>query len=515
MGEFDDLVGDFLSEANEHLDLMERDLVTLDRNPGDRVALMCIFRSVHTIKGNCGFLGFAKLEALAHAGENLLSRLRDENLKSNPAVTSILLELVDATRNALSQIESAQSDGALDAAALISDLNELRGELGKDSKRETQTASEPKTSSPSALSDPAASAATLPTARAPAPASSESLLTKQGSERPFPADQSSDAQPGSKRDGTSTSTARSDRLSASDISRDASSDPKHATPKQETDLHPAFEIDDEPAERASDLPSKAPRSSSKASSDLLVSSGVYDLQALSSLFDPMGSDHGSPEQQATTTGPALTRDSRRLNELIEETGQRGDNSVRVDTKVLDEIMNLVGELVLTRNQLQKWSAQQPDDEVRQLVAQVHAVTTSLQERVMKTRMQPVERLFSKFIRLSRSLAAEVGKSVRFEFEGGDTELDRSLLEAIRDPLTHILRNAIDHGIETPSRRLALEKPAEGSVRMRASHQDGNVHIEVQDDGHGIDLAAIRAKAVSLGLLPARDADSMPDPASSR
>lgn len=185
-------------------------------------------------------------------------------------------------------------------------------------------------------------------------------------------------------------------------------------------------------------------------------------------------------------------------------------SVRVDTNLLDELMKLVGELVVTRNQLGQLVENTARPELIAGIQRLNIVTSELQDRIMLTRMQPLSHVWSRFPRLIRDAANSCGKKVRLEMEGADTELDRAIVEAIRDPLIHLLRNAVDHGIEAPEQRSATGKAPEGVVHLRAHHIEGQVHIEVEDDGRGIDSQAVRRRAVTSGMLSAADAQGLSD-----
>lgn len=191
-------------------------------------------------------------------------------------------------------------------------------------------------------------------------------------------------------------------------------------------------------------------------------------------------------------------------------GDGADLTVRVDVKLLDELMKLVGELVLTRNQLMQVTDHADSPTVGAAVQRLDLVTTELQDRIMLTRMQPLAHIWARFPRLVRDAAQACDKKVRLQMEGADTELDRTMVEAMRDPLTHLIRNAVDHGIETPEERSAVGKSPEAVVHLRAHHEEGRVHIEVEDDGRGIDVAAVRRKAVSAGLLSTAEASTLPD-----
>ncbi len=189
-------------------------------------------------------------------------------------------------------------------------------------------------------------------------------------------------------------------------------------------------------------------------------------------------------------------------------GGVAESSIRVDVVLLDALMTLVGELVLARNQILQFCSSQDDRDFAGATQRLNQLTTELQASVMKTRMQPIGNLWSKFPRIVRDLAIACGKQVRFEMEGQETELDKTLIEAIRDPLTHIIRNAIDHGVEKPDVRAARGKPAEGLLKIVAFHEGGNVIVEVSDDGAGIDVERVREKALRGELITPEAAAQM-------
>jgi len=348
-GEMDEIVAEFLVESYESLDRLDRDLLALERDPHSREVLASIFRTMHTIKGTCGFLGFAKLERIAHAAESLLAGLRDGSLSITPQTAGVLLATGDVMRLILRQIEATGTDGEDDHDGLVEDLGRLRG-----------------------------------------------------------------APPG---------------------------------------VSPAVP----PAPGA------------------------------------------QPEPQPVRSGPDR---SVGLRSAVTET------TVRVDVNVLDRLMTLVGELVLARNQLAALASDRADPSLASATQSVDRITAELQEGVTKTRLQPIRTAWATLPRVARDLAVALDKRVRIETDGDDTELDRSIIEAIKDPLTHIVRNAVDHGIEGPEARVAAGKAEEGAVIVRAYHEGGQVTIEVADDGAGIDLNAVRTKAVELASVTPEQAKRM-------
>jgi two-component system, chemotaxis family, sensor kinase CheA len=365
----DELTREFLIESQEGLDRMEHCLTDLEVRPDDLELLAEIFRAVHTIKGTTGFLGFKRLEKLAHAGENLLGLLRDGKMTATQDVITALLELMDGLRSILKIIEERGDEGeqentAKDAEVIgrLDELHTCRTNDGPKSERAALLAVE----TPAAIAEPAGVPAAV----------------------------------------------------------------------------------DKPAPSAND----AAKSSS-------------------------------------TTSAA-------------------ESTLRVDVVLLNRMMNLVGELVLTRNQVLQATAAYP--RMTMLSRRLDMVTADLRESVMKARMQPVSNIFSKMPRIVRDLSQTLGRKVRLEMEGQETELDKSLLEAIKDPLTHAVRNALDHGIEAPAVREAAGKSPEGVLKLRALQEGSHVIVEVADDGAGIGVERVRDKGIERGLVTRERAAQLSD-----
>jgi two-component system chemotaxis sensor kinase CheA len=371
----DELTREFLIESQEGLDRMERCLTELEERPGDAALLADVFRSVHTIKGTTGFLGFKRLERVAHAGENLLGLLREGKLAANPPIITGLLRLLDALRSILKTIEAEGIEGDGSDAALIANIEHLQHPV------QEETALQP------ARAQSSATKTYLPRKKAPPEAASA----------PAPIEASA---------------------------------PLETVPS----------------------PVAVP---------------------------------GAPETETARprNGSATTA---------------AESTLRVDVTLLNRMMNLVGELVLTRNQVLQ--ATSTDPKMTLLSRRLDMVTADLRESVMKARMQPVSNVFSKMPRMVRDLSQALSRRVRLQMEGQETELDKSLLEAIKDPLTHAVRNSLDHGIEPPQVREAAGKDPEGTLRLRAMQEGSHVIIEVSDDGAGIAVEKVRAKAIERGLI---------------
>lgn len=373
----DELTREFLIESQEGLDRMERCLTDLEKQPGDASLIAEIFRAVHTIKGTTGFLGYKRLEELAHAGENLLGLLREGKIAASAAAVTVLLQLLDALRSILHSIEASESEGEGNDAALIARLSELQV----------------------------------------SPVEAGAVVSGSGAAKKV--------------------RARTARTAGS--------------PREKRTKRAAAVIGQvEPS--------------------------------------PGASEQSAEQEGVHANAKALAA---------------AESTLRVDIALLNRMMNLVGELVLTRNQVLQATASVPS--LTMLSGRLDMVTADLREAVMKARMQPVSNVFAKVPRMVRDLCQSLGRRVRLEMEGQETELDKSLLEAIKDPLTHAVRNALDHGIEPPEVRIAAGKDPEGELRLRAVQEGSHVIIEISDDGAGISVDRIRERAIERNLISAERA----------
>jgi len=449
----DDVIKEFLVESYENLDRLDRDFVELEKNPS-KETLGSIFRAIHTVKGTCGFLGFSKLEAVSHVGENLLSMLRDGELQVKPAITDALLAMVDAVREMLASIEKTGSEGERHDTALIERLSALL----KPQDSVKITGAEPKRTE----------------AAATAAAASPSNKKKR-------------AQPRARK---SKSSGRADTVAASPQPQ------QHLV--EDTDGPEPME-EGLPAPRQAGLP---PQSVQPRLGEILVQQGQAKPEDVERALDQQA--QGDPHRvgeiliEQGSVKPAEVLEA--LQSQSESKAAISDSTVRVDVGLLDKLMNLVGELVLSRNQIMQFAVGQEDTTFLATSQHLNLVTGELQEGVMKTRMQPIGNVWNKFPRVVRDLAAACGKQVRVEMEGAETELDRTIIEAIKDPLTHVVRNSVDHGIESSEARVAAGKPAEGRLLLRAFHEGGQVNIEITDDGAGVNADKVRDKALQKGLI---------------
>ncbi len=344
-----------------------------------------IFRLVHTIKGTCGFLGLPRLEKVAHAGENVLSRMRDGSLRPTPALVSLVLAALDRIKLIVADLAATGTEQAGEDGPLIAALDR---------------AAEGETPAP-ARTEPSAAAASVPIT-APAAAAPKPEAVVAGAPEPVVAEA-----------------------------------PEAAMPEA-------------PAEVAEPAAGASPRAGAEAA-----------------------------PAAAAPVGAAQT--------------------IRVGVDVLEDLMTLVSELVLTRNQLLQLARTQENSAFTVPLQRLSHITSDLQEGVMKTRMQPIGNAWNKLPRLVRDLAHELGKKIELVMLGAETELDRQVLELIKDPLTHMVRNSADHGLESPAERRAAGKPDAGRITLNAFHEGGHIIIEIADDGRGLPVDRIRAKVLAQGL----------------
>ncbi|MCC2307246.1 chemotaxis protein CheA [Cellulomonas chengniuliangii] len=442
----DDIVREFLVESHENLDQLDQDLVALESSPGSRELLGSVFRTVHTIKGTSGFLAFSQLERVTHAGENLLVELRDGRRAMDGPTTDLLLRLVDTVRAILAAIDATGGEGAVPVDDVIDAITILQ--------RGGSAAAAPVADVP--VADAPADEATVAEAAAAEPPATEPPVSEAPDQDLAPVD-------------------------ASATPADVSAVPPAAAPAT-----PAVE----PAE-----PSGVPTGAEDPATD--AAPGVPHQRGAVAV-PPVATPSAPPAPAAPVT-PA-----------DDSTASRGvaDSSIRVDVDLLDALMRQVGELVLARNQITRLASSGEDVELSRTAQRLNLIAGELQEGVMKTRMQPIEHVWSKMPRVVRDLAAHCDREVQLEMTGGDTELDRSLLEAVKDPLTHLVRNAVDHGIESPAERAAAGKRPKGTLSLRAYHAGGQVVVEIADDGRGIDPEKIAAKAIERGLRTAEQIAAM-------
>ncbi len=447
----DDLIAEFLTETNESLGELDVDLVNLEQNPNDQDLLAKIFRLMHTIKGTCGFLGLPRLETVAHHAENVLGLFRDGKLEVTPAYVTLIFESIDTVRVILAGIEETGTEPEGDDTALLKKLDDVFNKAnGDDSAADELEA---------AFQD-----APGPEEEEKAPESTEPEATDEDGKKKTKFEEAESAL-----------AAVEDHFADSELPDEIRLIDTEAM--AEEFLNEAeSEEQEEPA-----APPEEPAAAKPAKST-------------------------PPKQPAAAAPPAAPRGA--SAEDGPKTSAVAAQSLRVNVDVLENLMTMVSELVLTRNQLLQILRTQSESEFTAPLQRLNHVVSELQEGVMKTRMQPIGNAWAKLPRIIRDISVELGKKIDLDMRGQDTELDRQVLDLIKDPLTHMVRNSADHGIETPEGRVAAGKPETGKVILNAYHEGGHIIIEITDDGRGLPLEKIKTKIIERELATAEELEAM-------
>lgn len=453
-----EILEDFLIEAFEMIEQLDQDLVELENRPEDLELLNRIFRVAHTIKGSGSFLNFSVLTHLTHHMEDVLNKARHGELTITPDIMDVVLESIDFMKKLLNAIRDTGTDAN---TGLDSDIANVVARLDAISKGE----------SPQDI-----------------PASQESSTTQEAPQSQAPQEVSNNTQ---------------EEVDYSNMS------PEEVEKEIERLLNQRQEED------------KKKREEKRAKGEL------QDIQAPSEIEQtpnatPAAKAPESQKQPEVNATPAKQTEAKpQIKPRQEENKTLAtsvEQTIRVDVKRLDSLMNLIGELVLGKNRLikiyndveERYEGEKFLEELNQVVASVSMVTTDIQLAVMKTRMLPIGRVFNKFPRMVRDLSRELGKNIELVISGEETELDKSIVEEIGDPLVHLIRNACDHGIESKEERIAAGKKEQGTVELKAYNEGNHIVVEITDDGKGMDPATLKAKAIEKGIIGEREADTMTD-----
>ena len=508
----EEILQDFLVEAGELLEQLQEQLVELENNPQDAELLNAIFRGYHTVKGGAGFLSLTELVDICHGAENVFDVMRNGQRTLTPELMDIILQ---ATDEVVAMFEDVKSQKPLVPASqnLLDTLHRLSKPESKDDvAKVTQVESQSKTAS-----------------KSDAPAKSESDDFDESEFEALLDELHGKGNPVSKTaSGQSSAVASGAAEDDNDISDDefeALLDQLHGEGQfgdgQDTSSDTLEASDEEPAAKTSSSDDedisddefealldqlhgkgKAPTSETKPEP---VKAVVPEVDKSTSVGDAIKSSAPvTNTQTAQNKTTATKREEKRPSVAQPET------TVRVDTKRLDQIMNMVGELVLVRNRLLSLGLTVNDECMSKAIANLDVVTGDLQGAVMKTRMQPIKKVFGRFPRVVRDLARTLNKEITLELEGEDTDLDKNLVEALADPLVHLVRNSVDHGIEMPADRIAAGKPSLGTVKLSASQEGDHILLSIIDDGKGMDPEKLKEIAISRGVLDADTAARMSD-----
>lgn len=528
----EEILQDFLVEAGEILELLSEQLVELEGSPDDMNLLNAIFRGFHTVKGGAGFLQLDELVACCHIAENVFDILRKGERRVTPDLMDVVLEALDSVNEMFQEVRQG--------LPLTPATDELLAALTVLAQPES---AEVEQVAVSADSDDAADIefdqlldAIAPTAdsAASASASDSDMITDDEFEALLdqlhgPANSPSspvDAQEEMPFEAPSGAVADADQITDDEFEAlldqlhgegkfntqanadDAQSDPVATPHPADEPLDPSLISDDEFEALLDELHGKGQFQTSVAQSNTApeaapvqsastatpAASAKPAAQAAPKAAAKPESNYASPERRAVARAPA----------------PEVETTVRVDTARLDDIMNMVGELVLVRNRLVRLGADSGNETMSKVVANLDVVTGDLQAAVMKTRMQPIKKVFGRFPRLVRDMARSLKKQIRLELVGEETDLDKNLVEALADPLVHLVRNSVDHGIESPEDRVAAGKEPEGCVILAASQEGDHIQLTITDDGKGMNADMLRNKAIEKGMLDKEAAERLTD-----
>jgi len=477
----DDLLTEFLTETSESLAVIDVELVKFEQDPNDAAILGNIFRLVHTIKGTCGFLGLPRLESVAHAGENVLGKFRDGELEVTPEAVTLILRCIDTIRDLLGTLEETGEEPEGKDTDLIAELNAM---------------AEGKT----------------PTAAAPAAAPAVSTAGDSPSTNNFGAPVAAEL--------------LAEVEAAQAVSVQAASDKEMATMMEaemaEADASPSTNNFGAPV--AAELLAEV-----EAAQSASVQAASVQAASQQKLETEMAAERAAEAAAPAPSAPAAPQPPAPKASVPAKTAKSGppkvadkdgekekkessiaQSSIRVNVDVLEALMTLVSELVLTRNSLLQMVRGQDENEFSVPLQRLSHITSDLQEGVMKTRMQPIGNAWAKLPRIVRDLAVESGKKIDLVMQGAETELDRQVLDLIKDPLTHMVRNSADHGLEDTAGRIAAGKSETGTINLNAFHEGGHIIIEIKDNGRGLNMDRIKDKIITNGVATEAELAGMSD-----
>ncbi|TYC58132.1 chemotaxis protein CheA [Marinobacter sp. BW6] len=497
----EEILQDFLVEAGEILEKLSEQLVDLEQHPDDSDLLNAIFRGFHTVKGGAGFLQLEALVNCCHSAENVFDILRNHKRKVDSELMDVVLEALD---NVNAMFEQVRNHEELTPAPdeLIARLDALAQPEGEGTP----------------------AAASQPEHQQSEPAEDGGDITDDEFEQLLDALQDEKSDDTSSASGAESAAGDHEGSGDDEISDDefeALLDQLHG--KGQFAGAPAGE--EEPVSKE-----EKPAVKAEAGGDDLITDDEFE-KLLDDLHGKGGSptaggepsapkQASAPKETSAPKEPAKPKAEAPKPEKPEAKGAAApamparehapaaETTVRVDTKRLDDIMNMVGELVLVRNRLQRLGLESEDEHMHKAVSNLDVVTTDLQSAVMQTRMQPIKKVFGRFPRVVRDLARNLKKEVNLVMHGEDTDLDKNLVEALSDPLVHLVRNSVDHGIEAPEVREKAGKPRQGTVTLSAEQEGDHILLFIEDDGAGMDPEVLRRKAVEKGIYDQDAADRL-------
>ena len=516
----EDILQDFLVEAGEILEQLQEQLVELENNPENAELLNAIFRGYHTVKGGAGFLSLAELVDICHGAENVFDVMRNGQRSLTTELMDVILQATDVVVEMFEQVKSREplQPAPAELIAVLHKLSvpEQPGEaiFATDTNDIVSTEQEPVTIIPDTppITAPVASENSTGDIKGDIDAITddefESLLDELHGATGGTSGPPSGA----------SSSVTSDSDDISDDEFEALLDDLHGKGQFKADTSAAGaagagsdEITDDEFEALLDeLHGSGPAPLDQSDTQIKSIDKPQTPAATSNNVAPEIKPQAATKPAPKAVVPAATKTPEKAPKKSAANAQQGETTVRVDTRRLDQIMNMVGELVLVRNRLLSLSDNTEDESMAKAIANLDVVTGDLQGAVMKTRMQPIKKVFGRFPRVVRDLARSLKKEITLELEGEDTDLDKNLVEALADPLVHLVRNSVDHGVEMPDEREAAGKPRLGVVKLSASQQGDHILLTIEDDGKGMDAEKLKGIAISRGVLDADTAARMTD-----
>jgi len=484
----DEILQDFLVEAGEILERLNEELVELEQSPDDVDLLNAVFRGFHTIKGGASFLSLDGLVEVCHRAEDVFNVLRNGERSVDTDLMDTVLQVLDIVNTMFAEVQGGEMPTPA-APELLTTLEALAVPAG----------AAPAEAEPEPEPEAVAVAETEPVAEDDADAEFDSMVAAAGSEVA---------------DGDTVSGG--DDITEEEF--DALLDQLHGSGKAPTPETTAVD------EGAAATVSGQDEVSATAESDEITEDEFEALldqlhgsgKSPTTAHDASSQENKEVEKpaepkQAAVPAPAKAADKAPAKAPASPpAANKSEATVRVDTGRLDDIMNMVGELVLARNRLSTLKETLGNEDVSKAVANLDVVTADLQNAVMKTRMQPIKKVFGRFPRVVRDLARSLNKEINLELQGEETDLDKNLVEALADPLVHLVRNAVDHGIESPDEREAAGKSRSGTVILAAEQEGDHILLSIEDDGKGMDPDVLRRKAVEKGLMDTESAARLDD-----
>lgn len=524
----DDLLNEFLTETFESIEVVDVEMVELEQDPSNKAVLDNIFRLVHTIKGTCGFLGLPRLESVAHSAENVLGKFRDGEMDVTAQSVTLILHSLDRIKEILNGLEQTQEEPQGDDSEIINDLNAMaEGKYSPDGSSDAPVVEEA----------PVEKVDEYARSTVPGEATLDELEAAFLA-APGPDDNDDDEEEKETNDNKLASIGGAEaiavlshlfhnRLSSDKNLKDLVSGKGLRQSKKS--IEEFFTISLEQEKCAEDLIEKSFKEFiTQAINQDQFDSSVNHLASVLDEMDVSTTDadfcldlyrqcsakiiNNAKKNSKSVVTAKKTAVAKTGSTAAPKESSIANQSIRVTVDVLDNLMNMVSELVLTRNQLMQISRRNSstDSEFEIPLQRLSECTTELQEGVMKTRMQPIGNAWSKLPRIIRDLQLELGKKIDLQMLGADTELDRQVLELVKDPLTHMIRNSADHGIETIEERVAAGKNETGTVRLNAFHEGGQIIIEISDDGAGLPVEKLKSKIISNGLATEEEVAEMTD-----